>query len=469
MPPSTHSPARYVAMKDSWSHSDDRRERGRVDRGVTRQRRSRSPDTRRPEGNREPSKARERSPHDSRSYPLRDNRPRSPERRRRVSRSPPPRDIRDDTRDTRERNRGRELLDTRISEKPKRSIEYRSPSSSKRRKTRTPSPTRSHHKKPRKGSRSPSRLGGGLSSSRSEKRRQSLSPPPPQKRSAEPKQSSNRAEGRSKHRRDSRDSREPRPYERRGRSPSPKYSKNSRNDRPRKDLHIDIASNRTRSPHNQRYREQSPLARPKDKERVRDHSGPPSRRSPDIDRYEPNRSRPASPRAPQRGQKPSRGRSPTRDPGGKAPRDEYRPGKPNTKGGPPSKPAVSGANSIEVKGRRGSGANSIEVGKRPTSAGKRPTSAASGPNSIEVKTDKMAGRGFYGNQQGYNPNQQMQAAFPLKPQYNQVPQHDPRQYSQSPQHMTPGSYHGSPAQSPYSNGRSGSWGPPQQQFSPQQP
>jgi CTD kinase subunit alpha len=80
----------------------------------------------------------------------------------------------------------------------------------------------------------------------------------------------------------------------------------------------------------------------------------------------------------------------------------------------------------------------------------------------------MAGRGFYGGQQGYHPNNQMQAAFPLKPQYNQGPQVDPRQYSQSPQHhMTPNSYHGSPqAQSPYSAGR-GNWGGQQQQYSPQ--
>jgi CTD kinase subunit alpha len=80
----------------------------------------------------------------------------------------------------------------------------------------------------------------------------------------------------------------------------------------------------------------------------------------------------------------------------------------------------------------------------------------------------MAGQGFYGQQQGYNPNQQMQAAFPLKTQYNQQSQVDPRQYSQSPQHqMTPHSYHGSPqAQSPYNSGR-GNWSNQPQQYSPQ--
>lgn len=80
----------------------------------------------------------------------------------------------------------------------------------------------------------------------------------------------------------------------------------------------------------------------------------------------------------------------------------------------------------------------------------------------------MADRGFYGGQQGYNPNQQMQAAFPLKAQYSQPQQVDPRQYSQSPQHhMTPNSYHNSPqAQSPYNSGR-GNWGGQPQQYSPQ--
>jgi CTD kinase subunit alpha len=93
----------------------------------------------------------------------------------------------------------------------------------------------------------------------------------------------------------------------------------------------------------------------------------------------------------------------------------------------------------------------------------------SGANSIEIN---MSGRGNFGHQSGYhNPNQQMQAAFPLKPQFNQGPrpQIDTRQYSQSPQHISPtSSYHGSPqAQSPYSAGRT-SWGPQQPQFSPQQ-
>ncbi|KAI9744258.1 MAG: kinase subunit of RNA polymerase II carboxy-terminal domain kinase I [Claussenomyces sp. TS43310] len=81
----------------------------------------------------------------------------------------------------------------------------------------------------------------------------------------------------------------------------------------------------------------------------------------------------------------------------------------------------------------------------------------------------MSGRGSYGPHHGYHPNQQMQAAFPLKPQYNQgPPQHmESRQYSQSPQHMTPNiSYHNSPqAQSPYSAGRGG-W-EQQPQYSPQ--
>jgi CTD kinase subunit alpha len=86
----------------------------------------------------------------------------------------------------------------------------------------------------------------------------------------------------------------------------------------------------------------------------------------------------------------------------------------------------------------------------------------------------MAARGNFGGPTGHhNSNQQMQAAFPLKPQFNQIqrPQIDTRQFSQSPQHVSPNSsYHGSPqSHSPYGSGRGGSWGAQQQQqFSPQQ-
>jgi CTD kinase subunit alpha len=438
-----HSPARYVAMKDSWSHGDDRRDRGRVDRGVTRPRRSRSPAPRRLESDREP-KARDRSPVKSR--PLSQHggdrpRERSHDRRRRHSRSP----LRDFREEVRERNRGRELLDTRGSDKPKRSSTHHSPSSGKRRKSRSPSPTRSNHKKSRRGtSRSPSRLDAdSISSSRPDKKRRTLSPLPPRKRSPERRSSDLRAEGKSKHRRDSGT------FERRGRSPSPKHDE-STSRRHGSSHRYESSSRHNRSPprQSQKPRQRSPYESSKDKPQKRGHSPYAGRRSPVIDRYEPSsRSRQQSPKAPN-GPKLSRGHSPSRDGRGRPPqRDEYRPGssKPKNVG---QLSTASGANSIDVKGAR-------------------PSATASGANSIEVKSDKMAGRGFYGGQQGYNPNNQMQAAFPLKPQYNQGQQVDPRQYSQSPQHhMTPNSYHGSPqAQSPYSAGR-GNWGG-QQQYSPQ--
>jgi CTD kinase subunit alpha len=447
-----HSPARYVAMKDSWSHGDDRRDRGRVDRGVTRPRRSRSPASRRPESDREP-KARDRSPTKSRPLSRHDgDRPRERSRdcRRRHSRSP----LRDSREEVRERNRGRELLDTRGSDRPKRSTQH-SPSSNKRRKSRSPSPTRSHHKKSRRAtSRSPSRHdGGSVTSSRPDKKRRTLSPVPlpPRKRSPERRNSDIRAEGKSKHHRDSS------AFERRGRSRSPKHSENSsrlHGSRHSSDHLYESSSKHNRSPprQTQKPRQRSPFEKPKDKPHRRAHSPRTDRRSPDIDRYEPsNRPRQQSPRAP-RSSNTSKGHSPKREGAGRPPpRDEYRPDhNPPPKSERQVSTGASGANSIGVKGARPS-----------------KTSTASGANTIEVKSDKMAGRGFYGGQQGYNPNNQMQAAFPLKPQYNQGPQGDPRQYSQSPQHhMTPNSYHGSPqAQSPYSAGR-GNWGG-QQQYSPQ--
>ena len=429
MLPPQHSPTQYVAMKDSWSHGDDRRDRGRVDRGVTRQRRSRSPAPRRPETDREPH-SRDRGVVKPRPISDLDDRPRerSQDRRRRPSRSP----IRDSREEVRERNRGRELLDTRGSEKPKRGG-HNSPSG-KRRKSRSPSIYRSHHKKSKRGSsRSPSRVeGGSFGSSRGDKRHRANSPDPPRRRSPERNHTDRRAEGRNKHSRDSGIS------DRRGRSTSPKRDRGEPSRAPQPDIQKHNRSPPPRSPaRQQKPRERSPFNqsssfdKSKDKEKKRNQSPNKGRRSPDVDRYEPpNRSRQPSPRAP-KGPKSNRGSSPKRDSGGRQSRDEYRPGK--------------------QKGKQG-----------------RPSSAASGANSIEVKADKMAGRGFYGGQQGYNPNP-MQAAFPLKAQYNQQPQQvDPRQYSQSPQHqMTPNSYHNSPqAQSPYNSGR-GNWGGQPQQYSPQ--
>ncbi|TVY78206.1 CTD kinase subunit alpha [Lachnellula suecica] len=443
-PPSLTPFSRYAAMKDSWISGDDRRDRGRVDRGVARQR-TRSPAARRHQSDREERdpKGRDRSPGKSRYA-----RDRSHEHKRRAS----PR--RDPVEAVREKNRGRELLlDTRGSDKPKRSTTHPSPSG-KRRKSRSPSPPRSHHKKSRRApSQSPPYPERG--SSRPERRHRAPSPLPPRRRSPEYRSLEIRGEGKPKHNRDSG------AFDRRGRSASPR---SPRHDRPERhdfgrqsSSRRDIDSRRNRSPpqaHYQNPRERSPFNKPKDKERKREQSPNTGRHSPDIDRYEPgNRSRQQSPGAPRGPKVATRGHSPRRDREGRHPppssRDEYRSGKPPPKGGKPSLASASGANSIEVKGAR-------------------PSGTASGANSIEVKSDKMNGRGFYGGpQQGFNPHQQMQAAFPLK-QYSQGPV-DPRQYSQSPQHqMTPNSYHGSPqAQSPYSAGR-GNWGGQQQQYSPPQ-
>ncbi|KAG0646472.1 CTD kinase subunit alpha [Hyphodiscus hymeniophilus] len=464
-----HFPARYVAMKDSWSHGDDRRDRGRVDRGV-RSRRSRSPATRRPEADREP-KTRDRGTVKPRPVSDLDDRPRdrSQDRRRILSRSP----LRDSREEVRERNRGRELLDTRGSEKPKRGG-YQSPVG-KRRKTRSPSASRSHHKKSKRAnSRSPSRADNGSASARGDKKRRPRSPNPSRRRSPDRHHSHIHSDNKNKHHRESGFS------ERRGRSRSPKVDRGepsrahqSDNKNPNRSSHDSPTRQqkpRDRSPYKRRYS----FDQAKDKERKRYQSPNRGRISPEVDRYEPpNRSRQPSPRAP-KGPESNRDSSPKRDQGGRASRDEYHSEKAKGKGRPS---AASGANSIEVRRptSSASGANSIEVRRSsitPSGANgievRRSSNTASGANSIEVKADKMAGRGFYQGQHGYNPHQQMQAAFPLRAQYQQ-PQVDPRQYSQSPQHqMTPNSYQ-SPQQSPYNSGR-GNWGSQQQhqqQYSPQ--
>ena len=411
-------------MKDSWSHGDDRRDRGRVARGVSQPRRSRSPPTRRSEGDRE-SKARERG---SKAAPISDyNRPRERSRdRRRRSQDPI---VRDSGEEARGRNRGKELLDDRRgSDRPKRS-EHQSPAPApaKRRTSRSPSPSRSKKSK-RYRDRSPRREDRVGERSRHERRTREESPLPPRRGSIE------REDYRGRHHRDSE-------Y-----SDTRSYPSGSKHDKPsRSSYHKDThrsshrTRSRTRSPGSKRRRESFA-----DDSRPRRHNSPTykgdRRKSPKSDsRKHHGNSRPSS-RAPPRDLIDSRGVSPTPDTRGR-PREEYR----HPKAPKSRQPGNSNPNTIEVSTRRSS------------------TPTASGANSIEVKTDKMANRGFYS--QGYTPNQQMQAAFPLKPQYNQVPQVDPRQYSQSPQHSHH-SYQSSPqVQSPYHAGR-GNWNG-QQQYSPQ--
>ncbi|RFU35251.1 hypothetical protein B7463_g1082, partial [Scytalidium lignicola] len=416
----------HVAMKDSWSHGDDRRERGRVDRGVTRSRRSRSPPSRRHESDRE-DKQTDRGVGKSRATSRHIDRPRdySPDHRRRVSRSP----ARDSREEVRERNRGRELLDTRGSDKHRRDTHHSS-SLAKRRKSRSPSPIRSHHKR-RLDSRSPSRAeADSRSVLREDKRRRSVSPSPSRKRSPERRISEIR-EGKSRTRRESGVS------DRRGRSPSPRREKyhSSRETSHRHHHHTTSKYNRSplHSPERSTRTRRSSVDRPRDKERKRSVSISSRRRSPEIDRYEPlNRSRQSSPRR-HRDRKPSRGSSLEREKSDRRYRDEYRPD---------------------------SHHSHHKTSKQSTT---------SRDNSAEATSPKMDSRGYYHGQPGYNPNPQMQAAFPLKPQYSQGPPMDPRQYSQSPQHITPISSHqGSPqAHSPYSAGRGGWSGQPQHQYSPQ--
>lgn len=422
IPSPRHFRARYVAMKDSWGNGDDRRDRGRVDRGVTRLRRSRSrsPPPRRPESVREP-KGRDRSPIASRVILDHDRpRERSPDRRRRASRSP----LRDSREEVRERNRGRELLDTRGSDKPKRTSRH-SPSSGKRRKSRSVSPIRDHHKKSRRpSSRSPPRFASSTSS-RHEKKRRTISPLSPRRHSLERKHSDSRGENRHRHHRESGFS------SRRGRSPSPGHDRHEPyQSRPRHRSN----SKPDRSPQRSSGRPHKPRERSRSKERGRKREHSP-RRGHRSDIESESHSRQQSPRA-SRESKAHRGSSPPRHRGDRAPRNDYRLGKPR---------------------------------RRSHSTDRRSSIAGSGANSAEAESEKMAGRGgYYGAPHGYHPAQQMQAAFPLKQQYNQGAP-DPRQYSQSPQHhMTPNSYHSSPqAHSPYHPGRSNWNNQPPQQYSPQ--
>lgn len=425
-----HSKLRHVAMKDSRSHVNDRRDRGRVDRRVAGSRVSLSPTSHR-QGDRTAAKIRDHSPlkFDSAPHYSEKSRERSYERRRRNSRSPhrDPREL------VRERNRGRELLDTQSSHKHRKSNTHPSPPSGKRRRTsRTPSPSRSHTTKPKRGiSRSP-RFEGRFGANSQDRQRKEISPTPPRKRSFD--RSTDIIDSKSKRHRASAF------VDKFGRSPSPRPTSH------RDTYHrFEPSPKRARTLNRKSHkpRDRSPVETYKSKGHRREEKEIPRGRSPEHDTS--NYSRHVSPRAP-RGPKNYRGgHSPRREGrGGRVSRDE-------------SRSIDKSGNSVIERGRSFGGHrdNSIEIKSSRTPA----AASASGVNSIEVRTDKMAGRGYYGSQHGYNPHHQMQAAFPLKPQFNQGPQQiDPRQYSQSPQHhLTPGSYHGSPALSPYPASR-GNWG-----------
>lgn len=410
---------RNVAMKDSWSHGDGRRERGRVDRGVNRPRRSPSPPRRL--GSEREGKARGRSEEKSKPLRSKDRQGDHSQERHRLDSRSPGRDFREDVR---QRNRGRELLDTRISGKSRQS-DHLDRASEKRHKSRSLSRDRTTRKRSwRAGSRSPARVNLETSASRHRPRDSSHS----RHRSPSHKTSSIHTSNHIKERRASNI------VERRRHSPPP------RRDRPAsrgRDISPRPAAGhrkRSRSPdrvldRRRSSRRRSPHATSSDTGRRRIHSHSPRRRSPEGDRFARSGRRRLEDSPPPKDSRDSRPTSPARGIVGHSVRDEYRPGSRSTK----ETPKASGANSIEVN---------------------------------------MAGRGNFSHQPGYhNPNQQMQAAFPLKPQFSPGPRApvDNRQYSHSPQHMTPNSsYHGSPhVQSPYAANRGG-WGGQQQQFSPQQ-
>ncbi|OBT57743.1 CMGC/CDK/CRK7 protein kinase [Pseudogymnoascus sp. 24MN13] len=403
--PSPHFTTRDVAMKNSWSHGDDRRDR--VDRGVTRPRRSPSPTGRRRdierERGRDREKAKEASSRSERRARSRDQN-RDRDRRRPTSRAK--------QEDIRERNKGRELLDSRGAGKSRREGQQGS-SVGKRGSSRSPSRERGHRKRRRESRSRERRHSTSKSVSRIESSRHETSPSrvnwPRDRRSSiqTPENDKGKSAAPDREERSRSPRRETVPS---GRPLSPpRESADSRNR---------SVSDRGSTHRERRHRHRSPHPKSSDQNPRRHRSGSRDNRSPRPDRHKSSGS--TSPR-PSRGRWESGTTSSSLSRRGRPSRDEYRPDQ----------------------------------------------QTASGPNSIDVEDTKMNGRGGYAYGPGYHHPNQMQAAFPLKPQYNQGPTN---QYSQSPQHISPNSsYHGSPQQSPYPPaGRGGGWGPPQghQQYPP---
>lgn len=404
--PSPHFTIRDVAMKNSWSHGDDRRDR--VDRGVTRARRSPSPTGRRRDIERERGRDRDREEAkeaSSRSERRARSRDQSRDRDRRRPNSPSKQE------DIRERNKGRELLDSRGSAKSRREG-HQGSSVGKRGSSRSPSRERSHRKRRRDTSRSRERRHSTSKSvSRIEGSRHETSPSranwPRSRRSSI--QTPENDKGKSV----APDREEPSGPARRETQPSRGPLSPPREPTDRRNR---SASDRGSTHRERRHRHRSPHPKSSDQNSRRHRSRSRDNRSPRPDRHRSS----TSPR-------PSRGRW-----------------------------------------EAGTTSSSLSRRGRPSRDEYRPDQAASGANSIEVEDTKMNGRGGYGYGPGYHHPNQMQAAFPLKPQYNQGPTN---QYSQSPQHISPNSsYHGSPQQSLYPAGRGGGgWGPPQgHQYSSQQ-
>ena len=402
-------------MKNSWSHGDDRRDRGRVDRGVTRPRRSPSPTRRRDierERGRDREKAKEASSRSERRARSRDQ-SRDRDRRRPTSRSPAAGDKQEDIR---ERNKGRELLDSRGSGKSRREgHQGSSVSVGKRGSSRSPSRERSHRKRRRDTSRSRERHHSTSKSvSRIESSRHETSP-----------------------------SRVNWPRDRRSsiQTPGNDKGKSAAPDR----------EERSRSPRRETLPSRGPLSPPREPADSRNRSV-----SDRGSTHRERRQRHRSPHPKSSDQNSRRHRSRSRD--NRSPRT-----------GRHKSPGSTSPRASRGRWEPGTKSSSLSRRGRPSRDEYRPDQqTASGANSIEVEDTTMNGRGGYGYGPGYHNPNQMQAAFPLKPQYNQGPIN---QYSQSPQHISPNSsYHGSPQQSPYPAGRGGGgWGPPQgHQYSPQQ-
>lgn len=414
-------------MKDSWSHGDDRRDRGRVDRGVTHLRRSPSPTARRRDldRHRETDRAddtvsrferRQRSRGHSKDRDR--DRGRARDHRRLNSKSP----TREKQEDIRERNRGRELLDSRSSATLKRD-NHHDLSVGKRHNIGSPSRDRDQRKRSKREA----------SSSRDRYRSNS-------------KSLSNRVEN---SRRDPSQTRNRSP---RGRRTSPHTSEgNPSRFTGHEKRHLSRSPKRNRSISRGR---RSPA-----RERLDARENSPSDRGRDYrDRHHQRKS---SPRRDFEGYKRARSRSRSRR-------------RHSSRSGREAAPVRSKVNSCSTdrssrsfkESAHKNRAISRERGSRAASRSDRISTSASAADkeAHKDKTADMNGPGGYGYGSGFqNPNQ-IHSAFSGKPQVN-TGSVDPRHYSQSPQHLSAhSSYHGSPQHSPYGTGRGGY---PQQQYSPQ--
>ncbi|WYZ38639.1 hypothetical protein EsH8_III_000553 [Colletotrichum jinshuiense] len=379
-----HNRPRHVAMRDDRRPGDERRDRGRAGREVTRSRRSPSPPSRRPrEADRLPN-SKPRDPPLDKPQPSARNqhrpRERSRDRPRRTSPSPSRRDKYKE--DSRDRSRGRGTGDSRHD-------------------------SRAKHQRDR--SRGPPRVDG-----------HPLSPSSKRPRSRSPERT---AADRKKVRRDNsprRDPKDPAPLLDAGRSSrgSPPPSRRS----PTPDRREFRSNPKDRSRRSRRSRSRSP-GRGGGRDR-RDYS-PSHRRD-----QSPGRRRGRSPL-------PHRPRSPPRQSSAST-RGELRPASPRriSRDRQRQKPPHSRASSRSLS--RGSGRRLLQ-GDEPRVASR--SQPSSGANSVEVN---MSGRGNHRG--GFASHQQMPPAFSQSysdpRQFSQSPQPTPNSYNASPNHSPYGAGRG---------------------------